>query len=130
MRARVVDRITETGTMDLREAPLPPCRADGCVLAVEAAGVNFLDTLMMRGLYQVKPPLPFTPGIAVVGIVARKGPDSSYEIGQRICALPVPANILPRDAVALPAVYPTAFLALRDRAWLQPKIALLMEARL
>lgn len=146
MRAWVVDRITETGTMDLREAPFPPYLVDGCVLAVEAAGVNFLDTLMMRGLYQVKPPLPFTPGIEVVGIVARKGPDSSYEIGQRICALlehggyaemaaaarlaslPVPAHIPPRDAVALPAVYPTAFLALRDRARLQPGETVLVHA--
>ncbi len=146
MRAWVVDRITEAGSMELRETPTPACANDGCLLRVEAAGVNFLDTLMMRGLYQVKPPVPFTPGIEVVGVVVERGPNSPYQLGERVCALldyggyaelaavprlaslRVPAHIPARDAVALPSVYPTAYLALRERAKLRAGETVLVHA--
>ena len=42
---------------------------------VRAAGLNFSDLLMIRGTYQVRPPLPFTPGQEVAGVVRRAGPD-------------------------------------------------------
>ena len=44
-------------------------------MAVRAAGVSFVDGLIVAGLYQVKPPLPFTPGLVVAGEVAGTGDD-------------------------------------------------------
>lgn len=145
MQAWVVEEITQQGRMDLRHVAVPVAPGDGCVIQVEAAGVNFLDTLMVRGRYQVKPPLPFTPGIEVVGRVAEAGPDSSYAVGDRLCAIidhggyaeyvavprlaseRVPSD-LPMDvAVGLTVAYPTAFLALRRRAALHPGETLLVN---
>ena len=146
MRAWVVDEIKPGGRMELRDIAMPAARGDECLVRVEAAGVNFLDTLMMRGLYQVKPPLPFTPGVEIVGVVVERGPESPYAIGDRLCALidqggfaefarapqlaslKVPNDMPARDAVSLPSVYPTAFLALRDRARLEPAETVLVQA--
>ncbi len=146
MRAWVVSELTQSGAMALREVADPSVAADECVVRVEAAGVNFLDTLMMRGLYQVKPPLPFTPGVEIVGVVVERGPDSPYAVGDRLCtlidhggfaefariprlaSLRVPSAMPARDAVSLPSVYPTAYLALRDRAGLKAGETVLVHA--
>jgi NADPH2:quinone reductase len=58
----------------------------GVVVDVEAAGVSFPEVLQTRGLYQVKPPLPFVPGSEVAGIV-RSAPDGApVSPGQRVAA--------------------------------------------
>ncbi|WP_189045466.1 NADPH:quinone oxidoreductase family protein [Aliidongia dinghuensis] len=132
--------------MALAERPRPVAAGDGCVIRVEAAGVNFLDTLMIRGRYQVKPPLPFTPGIEVAGTVVEAGPQSSNRVGDRLCALldhggfadyvqvpsvgseRIPADFPIREAVALPIIYPTAHLALRHRANLRTGETVLIHA--
>jgi NADPH2:quinone reductase len=41
---------------------------------IEACGINFPDLLIVQGLYQYRPPLPFTPGVEAAGIVAEVGP--------------------------------------------------------
>ncbi len=146
MRAWVVERLTAAGEMALRDIPVPRPTGDSCLLRVEAAGVNFLDTLMIRGQYQVKPPPPFTPGIEVVGTVVAPGPDSPYAAGERIAAMVdiggyaeyaavprltsarVPEGMSIRDAAGLPIVYPTAFLALRQRAALRAGETVLIHA--
>ena len=146
MRAWVVESLTAAGAMALRDIPMPRSTGDACLLRVEAAGVNFLDTLMIRGQYQVKPKLPFTPGIEVVGTVVEPGPDSPYAAGERIAAMVefggyadyavvprlaserVPEGMSVRDAAGLPIVYPTAFLALRQRAALQAGETVLIHA--
>jgi NADPH2:quinone reductase len=48
----------------------------GVVVEVHAAGVSFPEVLQTRGMYQVKPPLPFVPGSEVAGIV-RSAPDGA-----------------------------------------------------
>ncbi|MDI4655434.1 NADPH:quinone oxidoreductase family protein [Xanthobacter autotrophicus] len=146
MRGWRVHEITEDGAMVFGDCPDPRATGDGCVVKVAAAGVNFLDTLMIRGRYQVKPPLPFTPGIEVAGTVVEAGPDSRFRPGDRLCALmdhggfadhaAVPAlgaQKLPddfplREAVALPVIYPTAHLALRHRAGLKAGETVLVHA--
>ena len=62
MKAWVVDQITSSGSMELRDVPDLVSGPGQCVVEVEAGGLNFLDLLMVRGQYQTKPPLPFTPG--------------------------------------------------------------------
>jgi len=53
--------------LELREAPDPQPRPGEVRIRVRAAGVNFADSLMVGGTYQVKPPFPFTPGLEAAG---------------------------------------------------------------
>jgi NADPH2:quinone reductase len=56
-------------------------------IRVRAAGINFADTLMVQGKYQVKPLLPFTPGLEVAGEVIEVAPHvSRVRVGQRVMA--------------------------------------------
>ena len=59
----------------LEEAPNPEPGPGEVLIRVRAAGVSFVDGLIVAGLYQVKPPLPFTPGLVVAGEVAAAGAD-------------------------------------------------------
>jgi len=59
--------------LQLEEAETPHAGVGEVVVAVRAAGVNFVDALLAQGLYQIKPPLPFTPGGEVAGEVAEVG---------------------------------------------------------
>lgn len=54
---------------------------------VRAAAINFPDALMVAGLYQVKPELPFVPGVEVSGEVASAPGDSGFKAGDRVMAL-------------------------------------------
>ena len=55
------------------------------VIDVAAAGVNFVDGLICRGKYQLKPPTPFVPGSEVAGVISRVGPDvSDWSVGDRV----------------------------------------------
>jgi NADPH2:quinone reductase len=60
---------------------------------VLTAGVSYADVLMRRGLYPGTPPLPFTPGYDLVGVVEALGPDvTQFSVGQRVGALPYAAD--------------------------------------
>ena len=55
------------------------------VVDVEAAGANFVDALLVQGLYQIKPPLPFTPGMEVAGVVSVVAEDvEGVAVGDRV----------------------------------------------
>lgn len=57
-------------------------------IGVRAAGINFPDSLMVTGRYQVKPPLPFTPGIEAAGEIIECAPDVvDLHPGQRVVGL-------------------------------------------
>ncbi len=109
------------------------------VIDVEAAGVNFVDALFVAGRYQIKPPLPFTPGSEVAGVVRSVGPGvEGWEVGTRVLAMcglggyaeqvavgatqavAVPASLSAAQAAAFTQSYCTAMFALRERARLQP----------
>jgi NADPH:quinone reductase len=143
MRCWVVEKITEAGEMVWVERPDPVPGQDEYLVRIDAAGVNFADTLMARGRYQRRPETPFTPGIEVAGeIVAAHG-----EQAGRVCAnIPtggfaefalVPAQaarLIPDDvpsdiALALLGVnYPTAYYALHQRAQIRPGETVLVHA--
>ena len=74
-------------SLNLEEvAPGEP--ADGLVrIRVRAAAINFPDALMVAGLYQVKPELPFVPGVEVSGEVLSAPPASGFKTGDRVMAL-------------------------------------------
>jgi NADPH2:quinone reductase len=64
--------------------PLTP--GEGVTIEVHAAGVSFPELLQTRGLYQLKPPLPFVPGSEVGGIVRSAPPGAAVREGDRVAA--------------------------------------------
>jgi len=113
---------------------------------VRAAGVNFPDYLMVTGKYQVKPPLPFTPGIEAAGEIIGCAPDVvDLRPGQRVVALarrggafaseltlpapfvvPIPDSMDFVTAAGFPVAYGTAHLALTHRGQLRSGETLLV----
>jgi NADPH2:quinone reductase len=129
----------------LREIPAPQPAAGQMLVNVAAAALNFSDLLMLRGTYQVKPPLPFVPGQEIAGAV-EACPSGAFEPGERIAskvvwggfaeqalvredmAIRLPAAVTFADGATLPVVWPTAWIALFDRARLQRGETLLVLA--
>lgn len=68
----------------LAELPEPVRGPSQVLVRVRAASLNFPDLLMTRGEYQLKPPLPFTPGMDVAGEVIAADPASGFAPGQRV----------------------------------------------
>ncbi|MEL7430270.1 MAG: NADPH:quinone oxidoreductase family protein [Pseudomonadota bacterium] len=116
----------------------PEPGAKEVVITSQAIGVNFPDGLLVQGLYQVKPPTPFVPGMELVGTVSAAGAESGYKVGDRVAAItsigtfaeqvkahknvvmPVPADADAGELTALLCGYGTAHHALKQRANLQP----------
>ena len=151
MRALRVHELGEPEqVMRLEEVAEPEPRAGEVRMRVHAAALNFPDVLMCRGEYQVKPPLPFTPGAEVAGRVDAVGDGvSGVEVGARGLAIPtfgpggfaerttasaaggvfpIPESMSFTAASALHVVYQTGHLALHRRAHLQPGETLLVHA--
>ena len=61
------------GSLRMDDAPTPEPGVGQVRLWVEACGVNFSDTLMVRGRYQEKPDLPAIPGMELAGVVTAAG---------------------------------------------------------
>lgn len=72
----------------LRELPPLDPGERQVVVAVKACGVNFPDTLIIEGRYQFQPPMPFSPGGEVAGVVSRVGPSvGTVKPGDRVIAV-------------------------------------------
>lgn len=69
MRAIVCKALGDIGDLVLDDVARPPLPAGGVRIAVEAAGLNFADTLIIAGKYQIRPAPPFSPGFEVAGRV-------------------------------------------------------------
>lgn len=120
-------------------------RPGHAVIDVKACGVNFPDTLIIEGKYQIKPELPFSPGGEVAGIVKKVGEDvESVKVGDRVIAsmgfggfaeealaeahklIVIPDEMDFATASAFIMVYGTSHYALKDRAKIQPGETLLV----
>lgn len=128
------------------DVPVPRPEGAAALVRVLAAGVNFADILSVAGRYQVKAPLPFTPGTEVAAEVVEPGPDSRLQPGDRVvamaftggfgeyavvadaAAMPLPADVDPLHAAAMLVTYGTSHLALHRRARLQPGEWVLVHA--
>jgi NADPH2:quinone reductase len=64
-----------------------PAANGGVIIDVVAAGVSFADLLQTTGAYQLKVPLPFTPGMDAAGVVRSARPDLGLAAGQRVAVL-------------------------------------------
>jgi NADPH2:quinone reductase len=92
MRALQITELTgPESALELSDIPEPGAEhfltnSEGVVVEVRAAGVSFPELLQTRGMYQIKPPLPFVPGSEVAGIV-RSAPDGApVREGDRVAA--------------------------------------------
>ncbi|HUN75823.1 MAG TPA: NADPH:quinone oxidoreductase family protein [Steroidobacteraceae bacterium] len=74
MRAAVVRALGSPQGITIEEWPTPVPEPGQVIVRVLAAGVNYADLLMVAGHYQVKPPLPFVPGVEFCGLITRLGP--------------------------------------------------------
>ena len=139
MRALRVHEPVGPAGLQVDELDVPPAPDAAAVrVLVDAAGVGFVDTLMARGRYQVRLPVPFTPGLEVAGTVGEAPEGSGFAPGDRVVGHVmgggfaevawVPANRLAPLHPALDAVQgaaalvnlQTAVIALERRARLRP----------
>ncbi|WP_098017164.1 NADPH:quinone oxidoreductase family protein [Streptomyces sp. b62] len=140
MQAWRVHRNGEPGEVMRLEETDRPTPGDGQVLVeVRAANVNFPDALLCRGQYQVRPPLPFTPGVEVCGttedgrrVLATPalphGGFADYVVADEAALLPAPDALDDAEAAALHIGYQTGWFGLHRRAHLQPGETLLVHA--
>ncbi|MCP2292061.1 NADPH:quinone oxidoreductase family protein [Nocardia amikacinitolerans] len=119
------------------------------LVRVLAAPANFPDVLLCRGEYQIKPPLPFTPGVELCGEVVAIGAGvTRFAVGDRVIgtpnlpggafaelaiidegnAFPAPGALDDAEASALSIGYQTGWFALHRRTSLRPGETLLVHA--
>jgi len=139
MRAIVCDDFGPLDRLRLAEVPDPVPGPGDVLVDVAAAGVNFVDALFVQGRYQIKPPLPFTPGSEVAGTVAAVGGDvRGLDVGARVlvscglggyaervvaparAAVPLPGRLDAPRAATFTQSYSTMLYALRDRGAVRP----------
>jgi len=138
----------EYGPIDrlrVEEVPSPRPGPNQVVVDVKASSLNFPDALLVQGLYQVKPPLPFSPGMELAGIVKEVGSAvAGFVRGGRVLAFPgrggfaqeclvsadhvspLPSEMDFEIGSALIVTYCTSLHALKDRSQLQPGETLLV----
>jgi NADPH:quinone reductase len=123
----------------LEEVDVPSPGPGEILIQVNAVGLNFFDTLVLRDKYQISPPLPFSPGAEVAGVVEALGDGvTDFETGQRVLAfiggngcrerivtkaknaIPIPDGVSDDVAAGIVITYGTALHAFKDRADLQP----------
>lgn len=88
MRAIHISSLDGPEAVELVEIP-DPTSDEQVVIDVKAIGVAFPEVLQSRGLYQLKPDLPFVPGAEVAGVVASAPEGSGLAVGDRVASLPM-----------------------------------------
>jgi NADPH2:quinone reductase len=149
MKAILCQQYGPPETLALTDVSDPKPTAGQVLIGVDACGVNFPDTLIIEGKYQIKPPLPFAPGGEVAGRVLAVGEGVTnykpgYKPGDRVFAmtghggfaeqvvaevnatLPIPEGMNSVTAASTMYTYGTSYHALKDRATLQPGETLLV----
>ena len=139
MKALLCTRYGTPDDLEIAEIADPTSGPGEAVVRVEAAALNFFDTLIIAGKYQTKPAFPFSPSAEFAGTVESVAPDvSAFKPGDRVLgftgyggarekiALPVSKLTLMPDgleverAAGLCVTYGTTLYALKDRAKLKP----------
>ncbi len=144
MRALICNEYTGIDSLTVGELPEPEPAPGSVLIEVKAAAVNFADSLLVSGLYQMKPELPFAPGSEASGIVLDSGGVHGLEVGDRVCGFPgvgamaekslipgpatvkIPDTVSFEEAASIPVAYGTSYHALVDRGQLQAGETLLV----
>ncbi len=146
MRALLCRELGSIANLEVGELPAPVLGDGDVRIAVRASGINFPDILMAEGKYQVKPELPFVPGLELAGEVLECAVGVEHvRPGDRVMAFarfggahadeavvpgaivtPIPGDMDDVTAAAFPVAYGTAHFALEHRGRLQPGETLLV----
>ncbi|HEU5353012.1 MAG TPA: NADPH:quinone oxidoreductase family protein [Actinocrinis sp.] len=150
MKAWQVTELAEPRkALRLAEVPAPEPGPGQLLVRVAASALNFPDVLLCLGLYQMRPPLPFTPGLELCGQIAALGAGvEGWAVDERVIGNPIlpggafaeyvlmdasdtfraPASLGDEAAAALHIAYQTAWVGLHRRAHLQVGETLLVHA--
>jgi len=145
MKAVLCKQFGPPDSLAIEEVPSPRAGPGEAVIAVKAASLNFPDVLIIQNKYQFKPPLPFSPGSELAGIVKEVGEGvQQFRPGDKVMAfttygafaeevkteatrlLPIPQGMSFTEAAAFTLTYGTTDHALRDRGALAPGETLLV----
>ena len=135
MKAVLCKQYGPPDSLVIEELPSPQPAAGEVVISVKAASLNFPDVLIIQNKYQFKPPLPFSPGSELAGVVKEAGEGvKGFKAGDKVIAfttygafaeevkteasrlLKIPAGMSVAQAAAFILTYGTTDHALRDRA--------------
>jgi NADPH:quinone reductase len=138
VKALVCKQYGPPDSLVIEDLPSPAAGPDEVVVSVKAAGVNFPDVLIIQNKYQLKPPLPFSPGSEFAGVVKEVGAGVvDVAPGDRVMAITpygafaeevrtgaaamqvIPEGMDDASAAAFLFTYATSHHALRDRAQLK-----------
>ncbi len=138
MRAALCKTLTGPDDIVVEDLPDPVAGGGEAVIRVKAAALNFLDTLAVRGKYQFKPPMPFSPASEYAGVVESVGAGvTNVKVGDRvfgsaghgaarekmllkaITLMPIPDGVSDEVAAAVTVTYGTGLHGLKDRGQLQ-----------
>lgn len=138
MKAVLVEELGGPEKLVFRDHKLDSTGPGQVLIRVKYAGVNFPDTLIIRGKYQFQPSLPFSPGGEVAGVIKEVGPDvKGFKPGDRVVSGTswggfaeeaigfasnthhLPDEVSFKDAAAVLMTHGTVIHALKDRARLQ-----------
>lgn len=139
MKAVLCKEFGPPESLVLGDAPSPKPGKGQVVVSVKSCGVNFPDVLIIENKYQFKPPLPFSPGAEVAGVVKEVGEGvTSAKPGDRVIAstgwngmaeevvadaaklISMPDAMDFDTGAGLVLTYGTSHYALKDRAYLKP----------
>ena len=138
VKAQILTAETGPAALELRDVDDPTPTDEQLLVDIRSCGVCFPDLLMSRGEYQMRVPVPFTPGTEVAGVVASAPESSRYSAGDRVVVtslvggfaervaavdgqiLPLPDELSFDEGAALGINFQTALFALDTRAHLQP----------
>jgi len=144
VQAVVCEQFGPPSTLRMVELPLPEPRPREVRVRITATGIGFVDGLMIQGLYQVKPRLPYYPGSEFAGIVDAIGGEvrgvtngdrvfgaASGALAEYVCVDAdrchrTPATLSDAQAASLYVNYLTAIFGLRDCGRLHPRETLLV----
>jgi len=146
MKALICPELGSVENLTVSEISPPSIERGQVRIGVSAAGINFPDILMAEGKYQVKPELPFVPGLECAGHVLEVTEGVSHvKVGDRVLAFarrggafaaecvvpgeivtPIPNDMNFINAAAFPVAYGTAHFALTHRGQLQAGETLLV----
>jgi len=145
MRAIVCKSYGPPENLDLEEVDDPIAAENEAIVQVYSASLNFPDGLQIQGKYQFQPPMPFTPGSEVGGIITSVGAGmKDFAVGDRVMATPgigglaeqvavkadglrkIPDSMDFQTAAGFAMIYTTSYYALKQRAQLQPGESLLV----